>query len=199
MQAQARAPKSTLMMSDEEIEVRQWALRTVSKLMTFEHNHFLQNLEQNRRYLTEDTCRRYIWIMEAFKIRTGAEERQEDVTTGWDQKFPYKTTLGLMRMERVNDKRVEGYGLPDHARLWEIEIPLVIAFKKGIIERKYKFLTDVKVLKIGHGADDYLIYKWNPEADRFTIGMDSNNTVFRSSSYDECEEINFVELGFEDN
>ena len=77
MQAQARAPKSTLMMSDEEIEVRQWALRTVSNLMTFKHNSFLQNLEQNRRYLTEDTCRRYIWIMETFKIRTGAEERQE--------------------------------------------------------------------------------------------------------------------------
>ncbi|MGN7438030.1 MAG: hypothetical protein ACTHOO_05230 [Alcanivorax sp.] len=195
MHAQARAPKSTLMMSDEELHVRKWALRAVSELMTFKHDGFLENLESNRHYLTKDSCKQFVWIMEAFQIRTNAEEEQEDITTGRSERVPYKIALGFIKLKHVSEKHIEKYGLPDHARLWEVEIPLVVGFKKGIIERKYNYATEVKVLKIGHGKNDYVIYKMNPEGNRNSLRMD--DTKYTPSRYDECKEINFVELNLE--
>jgi len=190
-QCMAQAPKPISIMSEEELALRKWSLNAVSQIMTFNHDDLEERLKTHKDLMTENGCKKYLWILDVFEINE-AIERKENVTTSATNKYPLRHTIGRIEIDALNKKRKNKLGYSKNTKIWDIDVPVSIEFAKGLLKQQYRFIASLKVLALSDKIGDYVIIKWTPRFTGKTMNPTHGSTKYKGSRYNTCESIDFI-------
>ena len=186
--------KAVLLMDEEELALRQWALDAISKILSFGPDNRMEWMAYYKNLQTEYACRKALWIMDKFEI-SEAMDRGETVVTSIDPRFPLKHTLERIGVDPIHENIVEKGDYIKGTRMWDVYVPVSIQFSKDLKKRRYKFYACVRVIALSDKIGDYAITSWFPYSGRNTM-KPAKNKSFHESYYDECGEIDFVDTEY---
>lgn len=179
----------------EELELKQWSLHAVTKIMTFNHNNFLRNIEQNKQFLSLGGCRKFLWSMDMFGIRELVNEGEKSVKA--ERIKTLDQNMFEIEVERVSDDRAQKQGADEDQKMWEVKIPIILEFQTGLMKREYKVISTLRVLRLSSKKYDFVIQSWKPHYTRQSMGFDS--IKYKKSDYKECDAIPFAIISQDDD
>lgn len=167
-----------------EMELRYWAFNAVTTLLTYNHNNFTENIEQNKALLTERGCKTFLWTLDKYGLSDGIIERKESLIT--NELWRIRSVTKEILLIRVND-------LHDKEPRWHVWVPLILKRQKGLLNTRYRYQAHIEI-KMEGTPHKFIITRWLPSSDALGIPIKHKNKKFKEKNYPECDSILYKDI-----
>ena len=180
----------------EDKQVKLWAYKAVSRLLTYRYDRIEDTLTRNKYLLSRRGCKRFRWYQEVYGFSEDVEDRRETLTTTefWTNKA-YRSELDLITLKRLPDRErhIQKKEDLDH-KVWNVEIPILLDFQKGTMQTKYKFVIDIDVRMINDNPPELVIEDWHYASQWGLYRVQHDNVTYRNHDYPECDDAPFNDI-----
>ncbi len=178
---------------DDQIKI--WAYKAVSRLLTYRYDELESNLDQNKYLLTERGCKKYLWILDSYGFADDLKDHGETLIVEelWKNKA-FRSELDLITLERLTEReeKIKETENVNH-KFWYADIPLILVFQKGLIKKRYRFIAYVQIRMVNDNPATLLIENWLITPLRGVISR-KEYIKYSDKNYDECDDVSFKDI-----
>lgn len=178
---------------DDQIKI--WAYKAVSRLLTYRYDELESNLDQNKYLLTKNGCRTYKKILDMHGFIEDLINHEETMSVKklwWNKAASREVDLITLRKSDKIEKLVKQNTSLDHM-FWYAEIPLIITFQKGVINKDYRFIADIHIRMVKTNPPELKISEWEFIKRRGVISAkNSKKSNNRRSST--CDDVSYDDM-----